>query len=139
MDNIFHLDPALRHDNRRVSPNIRGVASPLRRVLMPEIARRLCIDNETRNTIIGKIRLFNSKYGFPDPLNPRIWCGDLKTGSDAIVWKSVFDRDEIESWFDHHRSPSQPTAQMIQRPARREATAATLSHRGQELVARMAR
>lgn len=77
---------------------------------MIEIARRLGIACESWRTIIEKVRALNSRYGFPDPKNPRFIKGEMICGDRAIVRRSRFPRARVEDWFDNHRSPAQCAA-----------------------------
>lgn len=103
-------------------------------VPMLEIARRLGISGEAWRTIIAKVRLLNSRYGFPAPRNPRFVKGVMRTGPDAIVQRSRFPRARVEEWFDNHRSPAQGKAEDA---SEARAAQADLSANGRALVAQL--
>ena len=107
-------------------------------VRMAEIARRLGIADEAWRTIIAKIRLLNQSYGFPAPRNPRIVKGVMRTGSDAIIQRSIFPRARVEEWFDNHRAPAQNgAARAAEDASEAKAATAVLSANSRALVARL--
>lgn len=107
-------------------------------VRMAEIARRLGIADEAWRTIIAKIRLLNQSYGFPAPRNPRIVKGVMRTGSDAIIQRSIFPRARVEEWFDNHRSPAQNgAARAAEDASEAKAATAVLSANSRALVAQL--
>lgn len=108
------------------------IATPQADVRVGEIARRLGIADEAWRTIITKIRLLNSRYGFPDPRTPRFVKGEMRTGPDAIVRRSLFPRARVEEWFDNHRAPAQRAADDA---GEAKAAAADLSANSRRLVA----
>jgi len=107
-------------------------------VRMAEIARRLGIADEAWRTIIAKIRLLNQSYGFPAPRNPRIVKGVMRTGSDAIIQRSIFPRARVEEWFDNHRAPAQNgAARAAEDASEAKAATAVLSANSRALVAQL--
>jgi hypothetical protein len=124
--------PAVETDLSRLSRPVS--AAPSADVPVAEIARRLGLASETWRTIIAKIRLLNRRYGFPAPRNPRFVKGELVTGPDAIVRRSLFPRARVEEWFDNHRGPAQALADDA---AEAKAATATLASNTRNLVAQL--
>lgn len=75
-------------------------------IRLDEIARRLRIEQMTPRSIVDKLRSLNAFSGFPSPKNPRIVKGAPVTGPRCIVRASVWDRGEVDDWFDHRDPPA---------------------------------
>lgn len=75
------------------------------------ISVRLGIADRASRTIINKVRLLIDLSGFPTPKTPRFRCGKRLTGADAVDARSVWDRDQVEAWFEGDLPPDIAAAQ----------------------------
>lgn len=109
----------------------RAMICPMGPVTVIEIARRLAINTCPRRSILDQIRLLHRSYGFPAPANPRFENGVRITGERAIVWKSRWARDLVETWFGHDDTPANAA---LASAASQQRTRAALAANAQRLA-----
>ncbi len=142
--NVVPINAKLGGNSSPAIPSPAPAAAPCdlirnRDASLAEIAARLGIANESWRTIIGKVRILNAHYSFPDPRTPRIvkragqavWL----RGPQAIVRRSLFPRAQVELWFDNHQSA---TARAVEDRGEAQATATRLAANTRSLVASLA-
>lgn len=96
------------------------------------IARRLKMVDRPLRAIIAAVRVLIEKEGFPPPASPRIVKGRRLTGPQSVWVRSIWDRDDVELWFEGDQPP--PVAARA-RNARRETVRAQLAEAAARLAA----
>lgn len=77
-----------------------------RDIRMMEIAARLGIAHQTRQTIVQKLRNLANHHGLPLPRSIRFWKGQATTGPKSIHANSIWDRYPVDCWFDERTAPA---------------------------------
>ena len=68
---------------------------------LAEVARRLCMEDCARRTLIDRLRGLHDHAGMPLPRNPRFVGGRPAAGAQAIHAGSRWDRGEMLAWLDN--------------------------------------
>lgn len=93
---------------------------------LAEIAYRLGLDTLQPATIVKHLRNLALSRGFPLPRSTRFWQGQPVSGPRLIVTSSVWNRYEVDKWFED-RDP--PAARAGRAAARREMLRAEMQER----------
>lgn len=96
------------------------------------IASRLKMSGRPMRAVIAAIRILVKDCGFPPPRSPRFVNRKRMTGADAVWARSIWDRDEVDQWFESDTPPSLAAAAAEDD---RQAVRAGLRARAEALVA----
>ena len=103
-------------------PNIAIAQPPLpvlsrsvRDIGLPEIAHRLGLDRLEACTIVKHLRTLASAKGFPLPRTTRFWRGEEVSGPKLIVAGAIWNRYEVDQWFEDRDPPATRAARQRHR------------------------
>lgn len=99
---------------------------------LAEIAHRLGLDRLQPATIVKHLRNLAASRGFPLPRSTRFWQGQPVSGPRLIVTSSVWNRYEVDKWFED-RDP--PAARAGRSAARRDLLRAEMQARAAGVAA----
>lgn len=103
----------LPHAVNAGAPSARAFAAPplpdppwRARIAFAEIVTALGLDClRTTRAQVARLRALHVHCGFPLPLAPRIWGGQMVTGASNITPRALWDRGTFLAWLDHARTP----------------------------------
>ncbi len=102
-------------------PRLPVLARSVRDIGLPEIAHRLGLDRLERATIVKHLRSLALGKGFPLPRTARFWRGEEVCGPKRIVAGSIWNRYEVDQWFENRDPPATRAArQRLRQEALRE-------------------
>ncbi|KEZ00643.1 hypothetical protein AI27_05620 [Sphingomonas sp. BHC-A] len=87
----------------------------VRDIGLPEIAHRLGLDRLEAATIVKHLRTLATAKGFPLPRTTRFWRGELVCGPKLIVAGAIWNRYEVDKWFEDRDPPATRAARQRQR------------------------
>ena len=114
----FPAPSAPLHINPAPQPPLPVLSRSVRDLGLPEIAHRLGLDRLEAATVVKHLRNLALGKGFPLPRTARFWRGEEVCGPKRIVAGSIWNRYEVDQWFED-RDP--PAARASRRRHRQEA------------------
>ncbi len=64
------------------------------------IARRAGMEERSLPWLIGYVRQLIRDHGFPPPVAPRLWKGEMLIGHRAVSLHARWYRVAVDAWFD---------------------------------------
>lgn len=102
-------------------PALPVLSRSVREIALPEIAHRLGIDRLEAATVVKHLRSLAQAKGFPLPRTARFWRGEEVCGPQRIVARSLWNRYEVDQWFEDRDPPAaRATRQRLRQEALRE-------------------
>lgn len=80
-----------------------------------EIAHRLGMDRLEAATIVKHLRTLSESSGFPLPRTTRFWRGQEVRGPRLIVAGAIWNRFEVDRWFEDRDPPATRAARQRHR------------------------
>lgn len=93
----------------------RSVAGTRRQYRFSDVVRLLAMQALEPRTQVEQLRRLHRQAGFPAPLNPRFYAGQLQRGADAIHRGSVWCAVAVDDWRDAQDRPP-PSADALRPP-----------------------
>lgn len=110
--------PSVPPPTPSIQPPLPALSRSVRDIALPEIAHRLGIERLEAATIVKHLRTLATGKGFPLPRTARFWRGEEVCGPKRIVARSIWNRYEVDQWFED-RDP--PAARAVKQRLRQEA------------------